>query len=247
MRFSRNGSWFVLNRFEISTRVMFKNLINLLFPKVCSGCKHFLLGNESVICTKCRHEMPLTQFHLNPQNEAVVKFYGRIPVEHVSCFLYFLKNGIVQEMIHSLKYRGREEIGTLLGNWYAEDLKTVAALASVDAIIPVPLHKKRLRERGFNQVTSFGMALSEALSIPFDEKILVRNKYLKTQSKKTFLERTVVAENVFGVVFDESHYNKHYLLIDDVLTTGTTLENCAGAILTIPGARLSIVTMAMTH
>ena len=226
---------------------MFKNLLNLLFPKVCSGCKSFLLGNENVICTKCRHEMPMTQFHLNPKNEAVVKFYGRIPVEHVSCFLYFHKNGIVQEMIHSLKYRGHQEIGTLLGNWYAEDLQTVDAIAEVDAIVPVPLHKKKLRQRGFNQVTTFGEALSEVLSIPFDERVLLRKKYLKTQSKKTFLERTAVADSVFGVDFDESHHNKHYLLIDDVLTTGATLENCGRAILSIPGARLSIVTIAMTH
>jgi ComF family protein len=226
---------------------MLESLINLFFPKVCCGCKSFLLESEYVICTVCRHELPLTQFHLNAANEGYQKFYGRIAVEHVSTFLYFHKRGKVQEMIHSLKYRGHEEIGTLLGNWYAAELKSLAVFKTIDYIIPVPLHKKRLRERGFNQVTTFGKALSQQLSIPYDEKILVRRIYSKTQSKKNLLERMKGAESVFDVEFDISHHGKHFLIIDDVLTTGSTLENCARALLKIPGVKISIVTMAMSH
>jgi len=226
---------------------LFDSLINLLFPKVCSGCKDFLLEFENVICTHCRHEIPLTNFHLNPENEGYQKFYGRIPVEFVSSFVYFHKKGIVQEMIHGLKYRGREEVGQILGNWYAEDLKKLAVMETVDFIIPVPLHKKRLRQRGYNQVTTFGKALSEQLEIEYNETILVRKTYLKTQSKKNLLERMAGGKTIFDVEFNECAHNKHFLIVDDVLTTGATLENCSRAIMKIPGAKVSIVTMAMSH
>ena len=104
---------------------MFKSIINLFFPPVCAGCHSLLVSNENVICTLCRHNIPLTNHHLSPENEAFKKFYGRIPVEYVSALLYFHKKGIVQELIHNLKYRGQEEIGTVLGEWYAEDLKNL--------------------------------------------------------------------------------------------------------------------------
>ena len=226
---------------------MLKNLINLFFPEVCLGCKAFLVANEMVICTNCRHEIPLTQHHLNPENDAVKLFYGRIPLEFASSMLGFHKKGMVQELIHNLKYYGHQNIGTVLGNWYAEDLKSVASVKNIDIIVTVPLHKKRLKERGFNQVTTFVKALSEHLKIELDEELLVRKVYSKTQSQKGFVERTNVNESIFDVNYNESHYNKHYLLVDDVLTTGATLENCGKAILKIPGSKLSIVTIAISH
>ncbi|MDI1256875.1 MAG: ComF family protein [Flavobacterium sp.] len=226
---------------------MLKNLINLFFPKVCSGCQALLLGNENVICTDCRHEIPLTMFHLNPENESFKKFYGRIPVAFVSAMLFYHKKGIVQSLIHSLKYKGKQEIGTILGAWYAEDLAEIEIFKSIDFIIPVPLHKKRLKERGYNQVDAFGMALSRKLDIPFNDKILMKSVYSKTQSKKNFQERTSMKERDFDVVFDQSDQGKHFLLIDDVLTTGTTLENCTRALLKIPNAKISIVAIAMSH
>jgi ComF family protein len=226
---------------------MFNSLINLFFPKVCVGCKSLIGSNEYVICTSCRHELPLTNHHLNPENEAFKKFYGRIPVETVSAFLYFHKKGMVQEMIHNLKYKGHDEIGTLLGEWYATDLKDCVFLKNIDTIIPVPLHKKRLKERGYNQVTNFGLALSESLKIPLNENILIRKVYSKTQSKKNLLGRIEGIETVFDVTFKEEDTNKHYLLIDDVITTGSTLEACSKALLKIPGTKISIVCMAMAH
>ncbi|MBF2707416.1 ComF family protein [Flavobacterium soyangense] len=226
---------------------MFKNIINLFFPPVCAGCHSFLLSNENVICTLCRHNIPLTNHHLNPENEAFKKFYGRIPVEYTSALLYFHKKGIVQELIHNLKYKGQEEIGTVLGEWYTEDLKDSKIIQSVDEIIPVPLHKRKLRERGYNQVTNFGTTLSEGLNIAYNSNILVRNIYSKTQSKKTLLNRSDGIDTIFDVVFTEKDHNKHFLLIDDVITTGSTLEACSHALLKIPGAKISIVCMAMAH
>ena len=226
---------------------MFESIINLFFPKVCSGCSSFLLSNENVICTVCRHDIPLTNHHLNPENDAFKKFYGRIPVVHTSALFYFHKKGIVQELIHNLKYKGHEEIGTILGEWYAEDLKTIDLLQSVDEIIPVPLHRRKLKERGYNQVTAFGKALSSGLNIDYNGSILVRNVYSKTQSKKNLLGRTEGIESTFDVFFTEKDHNKHFLLIDDVITTGSTLEACSRALLKIPGSKISIVCMAMAQ
>ena len=226
---------------------MFESLINLFFPKVCSGCSSFLVSNENVICTVCRHDLPLTNHHLNSENDAFKKFYGRIPVIHTSALFYFHKKGIVQELIHNLKYKGHEEIGGILGKWYAEDLKNIDLLKSVDEIIPVPLHPKKLKERGYNQVTAFGEALSSSLNIDYNDSLLIRNVYSKTQSKKNLLGRTEGIETIFDVSFTEKDHNKHFLLIDDVITTGSTLEACSRALLKIPGAKISVVCMAMAQ
>lgn len=226
---------------------MFKNVLNVLFPKVCVGCNTFLLTNENVICTVCRHEIPLTNHYLNPENDAFKKFYGKIPLEFASTLVYFHKKGIVQELIHGLKYRGHEEIGSVLGHWHAEDLKTLPIVKTFDAIIPVPLHKRRQRKRGYNQVTTFGLALSDRLNIPYNPDLLQRIVYSKTQVTKNLLGRTEVVENIFEASFSEKDHNKHFLLIDDVMTTGSTLEGCGRALLKIPGAKISIVCMAMSH
>ncbi|MDQ6528781.1 ComF family protein [Flavobacterium sp. LHD-85] len=226
---------------------MINYLINLFFPKVCSACHSLLLQNETVFCTVCRHEMPLTQYHLNPKNEAVKKFYGKIDIQFASAFLYFNKKGMVQELIHNLKYKGHQEIGTVLGNWYAEDLKEVSFEIPFDAIIPVPLHKRKFKERGYNQVTTFGKAIASGFEIPFAENILIRKLYTKTQSKKNLLGRSENIENIFDVKFSESDHNKHFLIVDDVLTTGATLEACSKALLKIPGVKISILCMAMAH
>ena len=226
---------------------MFQHLVNLFFPKSCAGCSSFLLTNELVICTQCRFDIPLTNHHNIEENEVMKKFYGRVPLEFAASLFYFHKKGIVQEMIHKLKYKGQEEIGEAIGYWYAEELKNVEIITSADFIIPVPLHKKRRKERGYNQVDSFGKALSDKLGIPFDETILRRNVYAKTQTKKNLLDRTEVKEATFEALFSENHHGKHFVLIDDVVTTGSTLEICSKALLKIPDAKISIVCMAMSH
>lgn len=226
---------------------MIKYLINLFFPKVCSGCRALLLQNETVLCTICRHEMPLTQYHLDSKNETVKKFYGKIDIQFASAFLYFNKKGIVQELIHNLKYKGHEEIGTVLGNWYAEDLKEIQFKICFDAVIPVPLHKRKFKERGYNQVTTFGKAIASGLNVPFEDNVLIRKLYTKTQSKKNLLGRSENINNIFDVTFDETHHGKHFLIVDDVFTTGATMESCARALLKIPGAKISVLCMAMAH
>lgn len=225
---------------------MLKNLINLLFPKLCAGCNSLLLQNEVIICTNCRHELPLTQHHLIHNNYIAKKFYGIIPVEFCSAMLYFHKDGIVQNMIHHLKYKNQPEIGTFLGNWYANDLKAIAKDQKFTTIIPVPLHKKRYRERGYNQVTTFCEALSQNLGIEINDQLLYRKIYSKTQTKKSKEARSEIKNSLFDVTFSPSDCGNHFLLVDDVITSGATLEACAKAILKIPDAKISIITIAYT-
>ena len=226
---------------------MIHDLIDLFFPKVCAGCEKMLLDAEKVICTTCRHHLPLTNHHLIKENEAYSKFYGRLPLESATALCHYNKKGIVQEMIHKLKYRGIEEVGDVLGNWYCNDLMKIPSMTTVDAIIPVPLHPKKLRQRGYNQVTTFAVALSQGLNVSYNDRLLRRDVYSKTQTKKNLLGRTSIGKAIFDVDFAAEDHNKHYLIVDDVITTGSTLEACGRALLKIPGATISIACMAMSH
>lgn len=226
---------------------MIKNLINLLFPNLCNGCETLLLSNETVLCSKCRHDLPFTNHHSVKENETFKKFYGRLPVSHASSIVYFHKKGMVQQLIHQLKYKGAEDIGTLFGELYATELTKIQSFEKFDEIIPVPLHKKRLQKRGYNQVTHFGQSLSKGVGIPFNETILERKRYSKTQTKKSLLGRTEINTSLFEAKFSEKDYGKHFLLIDDVITSGATLEACGKALLKIPDSKLSIITIAYAH
>lgn len=226
---------------------MINSLFNLFFPQACLCCSQFLSENETIICSHCRHEIPLTNQHLHLENEALSKFYGRLPLEHISSLMYFYKKGIVQQLIHNLKYYGHQEVGSLIGNWYGHELKSCEKLKNIDAIVPIPLHRKKLRTRGYNQVTTFGHTLSNQLNCPFDETILKRIQHSKTQTFKNLLSRNEFKSHTFQADFTTEHHNKHYLLIDDVITTGATLEAAGKALLEIPNIKISIVCMAMSN
>ncbi len=226
---------------------MVKALINLFFPKLCNGCNFLLLNNESIICIKCRHDLPYTYHHLIDNNEIMSKFYGILPVEQASAMLYFHSKGMAQELIHNLKYRKQEEIGTILGNIYAHELINSDKIPKVDYIIPTPIHKKRLQERGYNQVTTFCEALSKELQIPIEKEVLLRIKHTKTQTKKSKAKRAEMLSNNFEIMAKDHHIGKHYLLIDDVITSGATIEACAKALLEIPGSKVSLLAIAYTQ
>lgn len=225
---------------------MLKNLLKLLFPSICCGCNQLLIKNEKILCVKCIHDLPLTHNYLLEENETKNKFYGSVEIEFACSMLYFHNQGIAQNLIHHLKYKNRQDIGNYLGKLYSINLIDVTKKHQFDLIIPVPLHRKRFKQRGYNQLTTFGKTLSENLKIPYSEDILMRNHYSKTQTKKGKQER-FKEQNLFSVIPSSSLNNKHLLLIDDVITTGATIESCIKALNKISNIKISILTIAYTQ
>lgn len=224
-----------------------KNLLNVLFPVFCNGCSNLLLKNENVICTKCIHNLPFTYHHNIKETEINKVFYGIVPFEFAASILYFTKKGISQNLIHNLKYRNRQEIGTYLGNLYASELINLEIFKEIDFIIPVPLHKKRFHERGYNQVTTFCKAIENNLTIPMLDDVLVKYQYLKSVTDKSKEGRLNHNKNVFSIENQHKIEGKHILIVDDVFTTGATIEACAKEILKIKNTKISILTMAYSQ
>ncbi|MDP4600893.1 MAG: ComF family protein [Polaribacter sp.] len=220
------------------------DFLRLFYPKICGVCEEQLLINEKIICTVCRHDLPLTNFTKFDENSITQKFYGRIDIEKGYSLLFFRKEGITQKIIHELKYRGNEEIGEFFGNWLGEIVQEKKEFKEVDFIIPVPLHPKKLKQRGYNQVTKFGEKLSNYLQIPYLENELVRVSATKTQTFKARFERFSNVDTKFLLKNPLFFNNKHILLIDDVITTGATLESCANEFQKSQNCKISILTMA---
>lgn len=225
---------------------MFSNLIHLFFPKLCNGCNVLLLKNEHCICTKCRYELPFTHHHLLEYNEITQKFYGIITLEYASAMLYFENKGIVQQMIHNLKYRNQQEIGTILGTIYGNELKKNNKLETIDYIIPTPIHKKRRSERGYNQVTTFCEALSKELNLPIATDLLFRKKHTKTQTRKNKTDRASLNQEDFMLENELNYVNSHFLIVDDVITSGATIEAISKKLLQVNDSKISIVSIAYT-
>ena len=223
-----------------------KDFFYLFYPKICPNCKEQLLRNEKVICTFCRHDLPLTNFQSYTKNKITSIFLGRVSIEKAYSLLFFRKKSSTKNIIHELKYKGNEEIGVFFGNWLGEMLSENKEFSNVDFIIPVPIHSKKKEIRGYNQVTKFGQCLSKHLQISFIEDVLVRKSSTKTQTLKARFERFNDAETKFSLTDNTIFKNKHVLIIDDVITTGATLEACSMALLKTSGLKISILTMAYT-
>lgn len=219
-------------------------MLNLIFPKVCSGCKTILRASERVLCLKCRHTLPLTRYHLTGNDTMKSLFYGRIPLEAATALVQFQKKGVTQELLHNLKYRGQQRVGTFFGKWLGEELKDLNPYHTVNMVIPVPLHKTRLRKRGYNQVTMFGKEIANALQVPYKENLLLRVSQTGSQVFKERLTR-FGSDHIFTIENSEEIQNKHILIVDDIVTTGATLENCAKVILKKSNATISFATIAI--
>ena len=226
------------------TTLFFNDLLNLFFPNTCQACGEVLLKQEQVICFSCLYKLPKTGFHLHAENPVSRVFWGRVNLHAASSFLFFSKGGKVQHLIHSLKYKGNQETGLYLGKLFGEDLIKSELFNSVDLVIPVPLHPKKQHQRGFNQSESIAKGVSEAMNIPLLTNILVRIVHTSTQTKKSRDSRWDNVKNAFAVHKPSALENKHILLVDDVLTTGATLESCSRCLLKIPGVRVSVATLA---
>ena len=224
---------------------MIKPLVNLFFPKVCYACHNFLNDNEDNICLDCRHDLPVTNFHFD-NNDALKKaLYGRAKIENGTALFRFEKKGIVQQLIHNLKYKNHEKIGFVLGNWLGNELKTLEAYQSIDIIIPVPLHKNKLKKRGFNQVAKFGQQIAETLNTVYKDDVLVKITNTKSQTNKGRFARWTNTDELFALKNMESINNKHILLVDDIITTGATLEACISVLNQAKNIKISIATMAI--
>lgn len=219
-------------------------MLNLLFPKICNGCKNKLASGEKILCAHCRHNLPLACFHRTNNETMKNLFYGRFPLENATALVMFQKKGITQEILHNLKYRGQNEISTFFGKWLGVELSQNESYKSIDLVIPVPLHKKRLKKRGYNQVSGFGKAIASSLNIPFREDILLKVSQTDSQVFKKRITR-FASEEIFTLSKPKEVTNKHILLVDDIVTTGATLENCAQQLLNNTHAKLSIATMAI--
>lgn len=202
------------------------------------------MAGEHVICTDCHFSLPFTNFHLQPDNIVAKQFWGKVNLEAAYALYYFAKGGKVQNLMHHFKYKGMQQIGVVAGNIAGAQLVKNDIFKTVDIIIPVPLHKKRLKQRGYNQSTCFANGLSEKLNAVVDETSLVRAKATNTQTHKSRFSRFENMQEVFAVIGPEKLANKHVLLVDDVVTTGSTLEACAVQLLKITGLKLSIATIA---
>ena len=193
------------------------------------------------------HHLPLTHHHNLKEHEMHRAFYGIVPFEFGASLLYFRKKGIAQQLMHNLKYKNQQEIGTFLGDIFSKNVLDLPVFNDIDVIIPVPLHKKRLHERGYNQVTTFCEALEKNLAIPIIDSVLVKSINLKSQIQKSKENRLETNKNVFSIENAHKIEGKHVLLVDDIFTTGATIEACAKEILKIENTRISIVTMAYTQ
>lgn len=203
------------------------------------------MHQEQDICTKCLHNLPFTEFHKHTENPVKQTFYGRVHIENATALLHYKKNGIVQQLIHHLKYKDRQDVGNFLGNMLGERLKKEAAYTNIDYIIPVPLHKKRLQKRGYNQVTNFGQELAKHLEAVYVDDILIKINNIKTQAFKKRAARWLTAQHSFEVTDTTLLQGKHILLVDDIITTGATLEACTLALQKIPNIKISVATMSI--
>ncbi len=205
---------------------MINDFFNLIFPKLCCACSATLLKNENTICIDCIVNLPKTNFHLNKENPVNKIFWGRVQIEMATSFYTFSKKSKVQNLLHQLKYKGVKEAGFIVGELFGYELATTEEFKNIDFIVPVPLHKIKMKKRGYNQSEWIAKGISEAMKTPTNLDTLYRKVDSKTQTKKSRYKRWENVGEIFGVS-NEKLDNKNVLLIDDVVTTGATIEACA--------------------
>jgi ComF family protein len=220
------------------------DFIALFFPELCAACGKNLFKNERIICTNCIYHLPETNFHEDPHNKMARQLWGRFPFVQTIAFLYFRKGSRIQNMMHQLKYRKSPETGVRIGELYAYALKSSKIFKKSDLIIPVPLHPTKFKKRGYNQSECIAKGLSSILNIPINTKNLIRTENTDTQTKKSRYARFENLISAFHVQNKGDLVNKHIMLIDDVMTTGATLEACSLLLQEIEGVEISICTIA---
>ena len=222
------------------------DFVGLLFPRVCLACQEPLGRGEDYICTGCRAQLPYTDYHRLPPADSPLarRFWGKLPITHALSYLRFLKHGRVQHLLHQLKYRNQQDVGRVLGRWYGQELTETGYSDTFDLVVPVPLHARKLAQRGYNQSDSFAEGLATSLGCPWHPEVLRRTTHTDSQTRKNRLQRWQNVETVFTVAQPELISSRHVLVVDDVLTTGATLEACAAVLLAAGAREVSIATIA---
>jgi len=222
---------------------MYQHFLNLLFPKLCFGCDALLLHQEQYLCTHCFYSLNRIPKSKGSFPELIRRFYGKVHFKHALALLYYEDDSISKHLIHQLKYKNQQEIGTYLAEMVHEQFHEHPLFKEIDELVPIPLHQKKEKERGYNQLDSFGRKISELFEIPYNPKRLQRNYYNKSQTKKSIFNRSLIQPELFTAVHLPSDTAKHFLLFDDVVTTGSTIEKAGNALLKIENAHLSLFTI----
>ena len=220
------------------------SIIGLFYPSVCAACGKSLFRWETTVCTHCRNLLPKTGYELNEDNPLARKFYGQVRLKAVTACFFFSKEGKVQRLIHELKYKGNKAAGVFLGQELGRSIQAAPLFMGVDYLIPVPLHPKREKKRGYNQSLVIAQGISEETGIPLGNDFLIRSKNTATQTHKTKEERWENVRDIFELRHSERLEGKYVLLVDDVLTTGATLGACALKLSAIPGITIGCATAA---
>ncbi|MCK5857226.1 MAG: ComF family protein [Bacteroidales bacterium] len=222
----------------------FGYLVDLFYPRLCMACGRSLLKHEHVICSYCTVQLPKTNFHKITDNPIETVFWGRADIKAATAYYKYTKDGKVQHLIHQFKYKGFREIGVYIGALLGKLLQESNRFTDIDIIIPVPLHKSKLRKRGFNQSELFARGLEKTMKAVVIDDNLYRKIASSTQTKKSRWERYKNVNDIFGIRDASLFENKKLLLVDDVITTGSTIEACASILNQIEGVEVSVVAMA---
>ncbi|MCB9080979.1 MAG: ComF family protein [Lewinellaceae bacterium] len=221
------------------------DLLALFFPELCLACGEITPPRGTLLCTTCLADLPFTHDHQQAENPFAERFWGRLPIQGGAAFLHFTKKGKVQGMLHQLKYHGRQDLGHYLGRWYGRELQKTPPFDTIDCIVPIPLHPRKLRQRGFNQSACFAQGLADSWNLPCALDAVIRTQHTASQTRKSRLARFENVAEAFAIADPDILRGKHVLLVDDVLTTGATLEACGARILALGAdTRLSLATIA---
>lgn len=223
------------------------DFLSVLFPDCCNACGESLYHGEDLICLNCLFDLPFTDFHLYPDNPVAKIFWGRIHCDAAMAMLYYRKGTRVQRLIHRIKYKGRTDLGIKLGTMLGERLSQSAHYQTAALIIPVPIHPEKEKVRGYNQCEYIAKGISASLSIPVNTTALIRRKQTSSQTRKSRFQRFENMVSVFTLADQEALKDKHVLLVDDVITTGATIEACSQLLLNSGISKLSIVSLAFTE
>lgn len=224
---------------------MYSGLLHLLYPNLCVGCDADLTGGDYCFCMRCLNRLLLTDMHKQAENEFTDRFWGRLQIESGAAMYYFNRKSPIQRALHRLKYQNQPDVGVRIGRRFGQLLSQSPYFERIQAIVPVPLHRQKERQRGYNQSAMLAQGLADSMRVPVLLNSLVRKTHTGSQTRKKRMERFENVSTVFTVKQPEKIQGKHLLLVDDVLTTGATLEACGNVLLEIPGTRLSLATIAI--